>query len=99
MPENTKIKRTVETNTTREYHNQKDFSGVVLLGSVKTKGLPESITDISKVLSENTTINVLHARYHNPKYCQEVPKTKVLHVNVTIKGIPRSIIIKNTATE
>ena len=44
---NTKIKRTVKTNTTREYHNQNDCSGVlqakVLQGVSKTKGLPESI--------------------------------------------------------
>ena len=73
------MKSTVETITTREYHNQKDFSGVVLPGSVKTEGMPESITDISKVLSENTTINVLHAsitiqstagKFHKQKYFQ-----------------------------
>ena len=81
LPGNIKIKRIVETNTTREYHNQKDFIGVVLPGSVKTRGLPEStsITDISKVLSENITINVLHAsitiqstarNFHKQKYFQ-----------------------------
>ena len=70
---------TVETNTTKKYHNQKDFSGVVLPGNVKTKGLPESIADITKVLSENTTINVLHGsitiqstvrKFHKQKYFQ-----------------------------
>ena len=72
----------VETNTTREYHNQKDCSGVlqtkVLPGSVK-KGLPENITDISKVLSESTTIKVSQGsitiqstarKFHKQKYFQ-----------------------------
>ena len=38
MPENTKIKRTAKTNTTREYHNQKNYIGVL-----QTKVLPGSV--------------------------------------------------------
>ena len=79
LPGNTKIKRTVETNTTREYHNQKDFSGVVLPGSVKTKGLPESITDTSKELSENTTINVLQASITIKSTARKFHKQKYFH--------------------
>ena len=72
MPENIKIKRTVQTNTTGEYHNQKGCSWVlqtkVLPGSVKIKVLLNSITDIFKVLSEYNNKKIVRA-YHNPKYC------------------------------
>ena len=102
LPGNTKIKMTVERNTTREYHNQQDCSGVlqtkVLPGSVKTKRLPESITDISKVLSESTTIKVLQGSIIIQSTARKFHK-KELPVNVKIKGIPRSIIVKTTARE
>ena len=83
MEQLTKIIIAVESNTTREYHNQKDCSGVlqtkVLPGSVKTKGLPENITDIFKVLAESTTIKVSQGsstiqstarKFHKQKYFQ-----------------------------
>ena len=41
----------------------------------------------------------MYFQYHSPKYCREVPQTKVLPVNVTIKRNSRSNIIKTTARE
>ena len=79
---NTKLKRSVKTNTTRKYQNLKESGGVwqtkVLPGSV-IKGLPESITDIFKVLSESITIKALQGsitiqstarKYHKQKFFQ-----------------------------
>ena len=42
-----------------------------------------------RVLQQNEYIA---REYYNPKYCQEIPQTKVLPVNATIIGIPRIII-------
>ena len=50
---------------------------------------------IKRSIRENN-IKSIASEYHNPKYCQEVPQTKDLTVNAIMKGISRSIIIKNS---
>ena len=68
---------------------QKYFQGVS-----KAKGLSESITTVREGNNKR-----IAREYHSPKYCREVPQTKVLPVNVTIKRNSRSNIIKTTARE
>ena len=68
---------------------QKYFEGVS-----KAKGLSESITTVIEYTNKR-----IAREYHSPKYCREVPQTKVLPVNVTIKRNSRSNIIKTTARE
>ena len=68
---------------------QKYFQGVS-----KAQGLSESITTVREYNNKR-----IAREYHSPKYCREVPQTKVLPVNVTIKRNSRSNIIKTTARE
>ena len=68
---------------------QKYFQGVS-----KAKGLSESITTVREYINKR-----IPREYHSRKYCREVPQTKVLPVNVTIKRNSRSNIIKTTARE
>ena len=71
----------------------------VLPGSVKNKRTArEYYRHISSTVREYNNKSIAR-EYYNPKYCQEVPHTKVRQMNATIKGIPRSIIIKATARE
>ena len=63
-------------------------------GASKAKGLSESITTVREYNNKR-----IARGYHSPKYCREVPQTKVLPVNVTIKRNSRSNIIKTTARE
>ena len=68
---------------------QKYFQGVL-----KAKGLSESITTVREYNNKR-----IAREYLSPKYCREVPQTKVIPVNVTIKRNSRSNIIKTTARE
>ena len=68
---------------------QKYFQGVS-----KAKELSESITTVREYINKR-----IPREYHSRKYFQEVPQTKVLPVNVTIKRNSRSNIIKTTARE
>ena len=98
MPGNTKLKgpsrQTLPGSITIkmiavECCKQKFFQGVS-----KAKGLSESITTVRECNNKR-----IAREYHSPKYYREVPQTKVLPVNVTIKRNSRSNIIKTTARE
>ena len=78
MPGNTKFKRTVKTNTTREYHNQKDGSGVL-----QTKVLPGSVKNKRTAREYNRHILGTVREYNNKKDCKGVSQAKVLPGSAT----------------
>ena len=100
MPGNTKIKRTVKTNTTSsitikmiavECCKQKYFQGVS-----KTKGLSESIT--IKGLQGNITVQSTAGKCHKQKYFQLMSQSKGIQ-EVTIKTTAREGQIQNDDRE